>query len=730
MTASSQITVLFNADAPTTQDLTGVAFLSTVDDSGTGDAAQSTTMGNGDGNAGDLNSWTVTTTDAAGALVGHWPFDEGTGQIAGDVSGNLNDGTLGPTSAVESGDPAWCVPGGNALDFDGTNDEVKLSFVTIGNSAAWSVTAWIKMGADTADKRTIYSEGNTAQTEYFYLSVAQGGSNVTFYSQDFGASNFAQLDGTTNVEDDAWHLVTVVQRSKTDRELYVGTNSEDTSIQNAGTLSFNTASIGYLRTDWVADPFKGLIDDVRIYDYALSTAEIATLNASPPVACGSTPAVTSAVAEISPNDVITSSTANAFSYDIQATIGGGDTGVNRVAITVPGTFTVAASPVTDVLVGGSSVAFIDNTSGNAISVDLTTKVTASSQITVLFNADAPTTQDLTGVAFLSSVDDSGTGDAAQSTTEGNGDGNAGDANIWTVTTTDAAGGFSCRVGGSIFSDGFETGDLSAWDGSNATTGDSITVSTDQAKSGIYSAKGQVDTVTDAQAMIWKNINGETTIHAKVEIFVPASFSTTGHVTVLHLITAGWQNIIGISINNDMTLYMWNTPAGEAYGYQATSTLSKNAWHTLEIMVTISATVGEARLWLDGNLEITATGKNLGTNPVDRVATTFYWATPGTEANTVYADDVVICGGTPTNFDISGTIFEDVNYGGGVGRDLATANADSGAFTIERDGVTVELYDAAGNYISNTTTAGGGLYSFTGLTPANYTVRVVNTTVTS
>ena len=47
-----------------------------------------------------------------------------------------------------------------------------------------------------------------------------------------------------------------------------------------------------------------------------------------------------------------------------------------------------------------------------------------------------------------------------------------------------------------------------------------------------------------------------------------------------------------------------------------------------------------------------------------------------------------------------------------------------------DGVTVELYDAVGNYISNTTTAGGGLYSFTGLTPANYTVRVVNDTVDS
>ena len=397
---------------------------------GQGGAAGAATDGvGGNGNPGRI---VLIPSGAGGALSGHWNFNEGSGQTAGDSSASNNDGTLGPTASVESGDPAWACSN-TALDFDGSDDEVKLSSVAVGDNAAWSISAWIKMSADSGDKRTIYGEGNTAQTEYFYLSVAQGGNNVTFYSTDFGGSNYAQLDGTTNVEDDAWHLVTVVQRSKTDRELYVGTNSEDTSVQNTGTLSFNTASIGYLRTDWVADPFKGVIDDVRIYDYALSTGEISTLNASPPAACGE-PAVTSAVAEISPNGVITSATGNSFGYDIQTTISGSETGVDTVAITVPGSF--GAPTVTDVLVDGSSVAYTNNTSGNAISVDLTTKVTASAKITVQFDANSPGTEDLTGVDFTSTVDDSGTGNAAQSTTEGNGDGDAGDNDSWTVTTTD------------------------------------------------------------------------------------------------------------------------------------------------------------------------------------------------------------------------------------------------------------------------------------------------------
>jgi len=79
--------------------------------------------------------------------------------------------------------------------------------------------------------------------------------------------------------------------------------------------------------------------------------------------------------------------------------------------------------------------------------------------------------------------------------------------------------------------------------------------------------------------------------------------------------------------------------------------------------------------------------------------------------------------------ISGTVFEDVNYGGGIGRDLATAAADAPSFTVGRGGVTVELYNAGGNLVTSTVTAAGGGYSFTEA-PGTYTVRVVNDSVTS
>jgi uncharacterized repeat protein (TIGR01451 family) len=74
--------------------------------------------------------------------------------------------------------------------------------------------------------------------------------------------------------------------------------------------------------------------------------------------------------------------------------------------------------------------------------------------------------------------------------------------------------------------------------------------------------------------------------------------------------------------------------------------------------------------------------------------------------------------------LSGTVFEDPNYGGGAGRNLATAN------TSPRDGATVELYKLDGTYLKNTTTSGGGKYLFTGIAAGDYKVRVVNSTVTS
>ena len=84
--------------------------------------------------------------------------------------------------------------------------------------------------------------------------------------------------------------------------------------------------------------------------------------------------------------------------------------------------------------------------------------------------------------------------------------------------------------------------------------------------------------------------------------------------------------------------------------------------------------------------------------------------------------------------VTGTVFEDVNYGGGAGRTYATANTSASGFAsgaIGRPGARVELYDTGGTFVTATTTDAAGNYSIGGLTNGTaYTVRVVNSTLTS
>ncbi len=80
--------------------------------------------------------------------------------------------------------------------------------------------------------------------------------------------------------------------------------------------------------------------------------------------------------------------------------------------------------------------------------------------------------------------------------------------------------------------------------------------------------------------------------------------------------------------------------------------------------------------------------------------------------------------SPNQGDVSGKVFDDVNYGGGAGRALGTAG------TAGVNGATVELYNASGALTATTTTTSDGSYSFAGQSNGSYYVRVVNGSVKS
>lgn len=87
----------------------------------------------------------------------------------------------------------------------------------------------------------------------------------------------------------------------------------------------------------------------------------------------------------------------------------------------------------------------------------------------------------------------------------------------------------------------------------------------------------------------------------------------------------------------------------------------------------------------------------------------------------------------SEFNITGTVFEDINYGGGLGRDFTTADNEATAWSpgaIGIENVVVELYDFNGVYLKDTITNTDGVYTFPNLTNGTYLVRVANHTIIS
>ena len=78
---------------------------------------------------------------------------------------------------------------------------------------------------------------------------------------------------------------------------------------------------------------------------------------------------------------------------------------------------------------------------------------------------------------------------------------------------------------------------------------------------------------------------------------------------------------------------------------------------------------------------------------------------------------------PSNL-ITGTVYEDVNYGGGDGRSLAVSNGAPIA------GAVVELYDASNALLNTELTNESGRYRLGGMANGNYRVRVVNSSINS
>ncbi|MFA6459049.1 MAG: LamG-like jellyroll fold domain-containing protein [Candidatus Paceibacterota bacterium] len=218
---------------------------------------------------------------ATTASLGYWKLDEIAGTSVADSSSSGGTGTNHNATSSVDVPSAILFANDRSLIFN----SVYTSYVDlpstgiVGAGDAWTMCAWFKSTTSTA-LQDIYTESYAGST----LSVVTLQMNATAGKVRLFVRNDANVgvivNASVTVNDGLWHFACGVKTSDTNYRLYVDNVQFSPSPNTAslGTISvLNTHAIGANKQTNFSRYFTGNIDDVRVYDRALSSAELTSL---------------------------------------------------------------------------------------------------------------------------------------------------------------------------------------------------------------------------------------------------------------------------------------------------------------------------------------------------------------------------------------------------------------------------------------------------------------------
>ena len=221
------------------------------------------------GNLTQSASRTVQVSNAAppqgAGLVAAYSFNWGTGTALTDASPSGNHGTISGATWTTSGRNA------GALQFDGTND-----LVTIADSASLDLTsgatieAWVYPTSVSGTRTAVLKEisGNLAYALYANDSANRGRGSVRINSVTRSSASTATLPLNT------WTHIAMTYDGSTLR--FFRNGSQNSSLAVTGLITTSSSPLRLGGSQVFGQYFAGRLDDVRIYNRALSATEIQT----------------------------------------------------------------------------------------------------------------------------------------------------------------------------------------------------------------------------------------------------------------------------------------------------------------------------------------------------------------------------------------------------------------------------------------------------------------------
>jgi chitodextrinase len=289
--------------------------------------------------AGNLGAYsataTATTLGTNPSLVAAYAFNEGSGTTVADLSGRGNTGTIAnATWATGKYDSALAFNGSNAL-------------VTIADSASLHLTtamtleAWVNPSVVSSAWRDVIYKGND---NYYLEGTTTVGAGVPTGAATIAGNNNG-ANGTSALTANTWSHLAVTFDGATVR-LYVNGTQVGTLAQ-AGTIVTSTNPLQIGGDSIYGQFFQGMIDEVRVYNTALTLAQIqADMNApiagsvvdsQPPAAPGTLVATAISQGQINLNWTAATDNFAVTGYRIERCQGAGCS--NFVEITAAGTAT-------------------------------------------------------------------------------------------------------------------------------------------------------------------------------------------------------------------------------------------------------------------------------------------------------------------------------------------------------------------------------------------------------
>jgi len=210
---------------------------------------------------------------AATGLVAWYTMDAPALTTVTDASGHHHDGLCGGNSGAEcplvSGSPR-----SGAYVFNGTTDMIRVHpDPELNGSAGFTVAVWINRGAATSG--CVVNKGFGTAEDNSWQACMNGNGDVAFFSTGSG-DGAAQTTSGHSLPVGEWHHVALWSNGMT-KATYI--DGERTAMNDFIT-SFDSddITIGADVDDGaIATPFTGMLDDVRIYNRALSDTEITAL---------------------------------------------------------------------------------------------------------------------------------------------------------------------------------------------------------------------------------------------------------------------------------------------------------------------------------------------------------------------------------------------------------------------------------------------------------------------